>query len=74
MKHYIVSEKELRELLRGYFYALALESGGVDNWQWESESRFDFIDSYNNSNNTECVDIEEIAEDCLKEYEEAQIN
>ena len=74
MKHYIVSEKELRELLRGYFYALALESGGVDNWQWESESRFDFIDSYNNSNNTECVDIDEIAEDALKSYEEAQVN
>ena len=73
MKYYIVSEQELRELLRGYFYALALENGGVDDWQWESESRFDFIDGYNSGNNTECVDLDEIAEDALKAYEEAQI-
>ena len=74
MKHYIVSEKELLELLKGYFYGVALESGGVDNWEWESDSRHDFIDSYNQSNNAHCTSIEEIADDVLLSYEEAQVD
>ena len=73
MNHYIISEKELLELLRGYFYSLALESGGVDNWEWESDSCHDFIASYNKSNNTHCTSIEEIADDALLSYEEAQV-
>lgn len=74
MKRYIVNEKELKELLSGYFYALALENGGVDNWQWESESQHDFINEYNNCNNTDFDSIEEIAEKALLCYEEAQLN
>lgn len=72
MKRYIVDEKELEELLNGYFYALALEQGGVDNWTWESDSRHDFIADYNQCNNAHCTSIEEIADDALLYYEEAQ--
>ena len=74
MKHYIVSEKELLKLLKGYFYSRALVSGGVDNWEWEFDSRHDFINSYNQSNNAHCTSIEEIADNALLSYEEAQVD
>ena len=35
---YIVDEKELRELLYSYYKLEALESGGVDKWEWYVES------------------------------------
>ena len=35
---FIVPEKELIKLLSGYNKFLALENGGVDNWQWYGES------------------------------------
>lgn len=37
-KYYLVSEEELIDLLEAYYKLIALESGGVDNWEWYSES------------------------------------
>lgn len=39
---YRISKEELVELLYSNFKLMALESGGVDNWDWYSESINDF--------------------------------
>lgn len=41
---YIIDEKELRELLYSYYKLEALEYGGVDNWEYYSESQEDYLD------------------------------
>ena len=33
MKRYVIKEDEFRRLLNGYFQFLALDNGGVDNWE-----------------------------------------
>lgn len=40
---YIIDEEELRELLYSYYKLVALEYGGVDNWEWYSESQEDYL-------------------------------
>jgi len=42
-KYYKISESDLRELLHDSLKLSALESGGVDNWEWYGDSIFDFI-------------------------------
>jgi len=44
-KQYLVNESELIELLCDSFKLVALESGGVDNWDWYSQSIADFEES-----------------------------
>ena len=39
---YKISKEELVELLYNNFKLMALESGGVENWDWYSESINDF--------------------------------
>lgn len=42
----IVPKEELTELIEAFYKLAALESGGVDNWEWCSESVSDFLDRY----------------------------
>ena len=42
MKYYAVSEDELRELIHDSMKLCALESGGVDNWEWYGVAISDF--------------------------------
>ena len=61
-KMYIISEKDLLELLESYYRLAALEGGGVDNWDWYCESCADFINDYvheNDINYSEDSDIED---------------
>lgn len=51
MKEYIISRTELVELLEAYHRLAALESGGVDNWEWCWESASDYVRSYIEDNN-----------------------
>lgn len=44
-KQYLVNESELIELLHDTFKLIALENGGVDNWNWYSQSITDFEES-----------------------------
>lgn len=44
MKQYIINEDDLRDLLHSYYLLSALEYGGVDNWDWYSESIEDYLD------------------------------
>jgi len=42
----IVPKEELTELIEALYKLAALESGGVDNWEWCGESMADFLDRY----------------------------
>ena len=75
-KYYIIEEKNLIELLTAYNKAIALECGGVDNWEWYGASIRDYIDEYIRENNITFIDEEDecdftlgdIAIDDLKYY------
>lgn len=42
----MVPKEELIELIEALYKLAALESGGVDNWEWCGESVSDFLDRY----------------------------
>jgi len=43
MKYYIISEERLKELLEEEARYIALENGGVDNWEWYGASIQDYL-------------------------------
>ena len=63
-KVYVVYENELKELIHDSLKLMALENGGVDNWEWYGDSLNDFL----NSNGEE--DFYKIAEKELSNYDE----
>lgn len=64
----LVSKNHLHELLQGYFELMALERGGVDDWEWYGESISDFLKEYHSE------DFEELAEKLLPDYIATQGN
>ena len=46
MTKYILTREQLLELLTSHNKLIALESGGVDNWEWYGASIHDFIDEW----------------------------
>ena len=50
MNYYLVEEKKLKELIESELRLAALESGGVDNWEWYGDSLFDFKVGYMSEN------------------------
>lgn len=44
VRYYKISEEDLLYLLAAAGRMEALEQGGVDNWEWESESRHNYLD------------------------------
>ena len=42
-KNIILIETEFKSIYRGYLKYLALQSGGVDNWEWYGESLNAFL-------------------------------
>ena len=68
MRYFRISEPELRELIINANYYLALEAGGVDNWEWCSESVHSFIDMCSDVDSVEYEDMEEIVEAELCNY------
>lgn len=42
-RNIILTETQFKEIYQGYLKYLALERGGVDNWEWYSESLNDFL-------------------------------
>lgn len=63
-KTYVVYENELRELIHDSLKLMALENGGVDNWEWYGDSLNDFL----NRNGEE--DFYKMAEKELSNYDE----
>ena len=43
-----ISEERLKELLSAWHELMALNFGGVDNWEWGWQARHDYIDEYIN--------------------------
>ena len=42
-KNIILTETEFKNIYRGYLKYLALQSGGVDNWEWYGDSICNFL-------------------------------
>ena len=77
-KKYLISEKELKEMLYAVNSLQALEWGGVDNWSWYGESFSDYVEQYieDNQLNEEEIDenfnMDDIVELEIKRYKEVQ--
>ena len=77
-KEYIIGEKRLLDLIRAELKLSALESGGVDNWTWYSDSMHDYCNDYIKENNInvdnykDFFDIYDIADIEIKSYKEVQ--
>lgn len=67
---YIVPEKRLRELLETEARLAALEQGGVDNWEWYSDSLNDYLKDFCEWNKIVTIGYtyEQLAEDGLEEF------
>lgn len=55
-KYYVLTEKELKEILYNTTLYKALEAGGVDNWSYFGESIQEALDDVG------CQDIDEVIE------------
>lgn len=42
-RNIILTETEFKNIYRGYLKYLALQQGGIDNWEWYGESFGDFL-------------------------------
>ena len=77
-KKYLISEKELKEMLYAVNSLQALEWGGVDDWSWYKESFSDYVEYYIEDNKlnkdeiNEDFNIDDIVELEIKKYEEVQ--
>lgn len=70
-KKYIIDESELLELLEGYSQYIALDNGGVDNWDWYYGSLFDYRESVCKELNLPSKStFKDIAHHYLKDYKE----
>lgn len=56
-KNYIVPEKLFEELLDSYITLIALETGGVDNWEWYGESVKDYYKELEVKNMEEAIEL-----------------
>lgn len=56
-KNYIVPEKLFKELLDSYITLVALEGGGVDNWEWYGESVKDYYKELEVKNMEEAIEL-----------------
>lgn len=71
MEYRLVSEKEMRRLLYAYNKMTALESGGVDNWEWYGASIGDYVEDWVNEKNLDLDsdwDLEAIVDDDIQSY------
>lgn len=66
-KIYIISESELRDLLTNTYMLMALESGGVDNWEWYGYSFYKFLDNFAAENDLSAEDREDLDFDTIVE-------
>lgn len=72
MKEYIISRTELVELLEAYHRLAALESGGVDNWEWYCDSTSDYIKEYIKDNDI-TIDDEEMFDFWFSDIAEKEV-
>ena len=63
-----VSEMTLREMMIGYYTYLALQQGGVDNWEWAGDSISNFINDAIVIEEKHFDSIEDIVDHDMKSY------
>ena len=68
-KQYKVPENVLRQLIAAKAELEALESGGVDNWSWYSESKYEYLEEYFSECNTESFNKDDIGFELLVDKE-----
>jgi len=74
MQEYVLVPKEqFDDMVTNYLVMLAGISGGVDNWEWWSESIDNFIDMYNKGNGTRFTDIDEVIDDYIQTFKTTKI-
>lgn len=56
-KKYIIPENLFKELLDSYITLMALEEGGVDNWEWYGESVKDYYKELEVKNMEEAIEL-----------------
>lgn len=70
-KYRLVEENELIDILEGYNKILALESGGVDNWEWYGGALADYLEEWIKDSGVDPAndwDFQSIAESDLNRY------
>ena len=62
-----IEQRKLLDLLEAYFKLAALESGGVDNWEWYGDSLCQYLqeDEMNKAQNDD-YDFRDMAENYMK--------
>ena len=62
-----IEQRKLLDLLEAYFKLAALESGGVDNWEWYGDSLCQYLqeDEMNKMQNDD-YDFRDMAENYMK--------
>ena len=64
--YYLVSRDDLLEMLEAQYRLAALETGGVDNWEWYDYSSSDFLKEYIRENKNYLLTFFQINEDELE--------
>lgn len=62
-----IEQRKLLDLLEAYFKLAALESGGVDNWEWYGDSLYQYLqeDEMNKAQDDD-YDFRDMAENYIK--------
>lgn len=69
---YLISESDLRTILHYYYTLNAGNCGGVDNWEWWSESISNYVKDYSEYFDTNFESIEDIVEWDMKSFDKAE--
>lgn len=69
MRYYKISEEDLIDLLEASMILNALISGGVDNWEWYSESYNECLDAICEESNWDYEDFRKVAIDDVASFE-----
>lgn len=61
-----IEQRKLLNLLEAYFKLAALESGGVDNWEWYGDSLCQYLQEDEMSTTQDDYDFRDMAENYMK--------
>ena len=61
-----IEQRKLLDLLEAYFKLAALESGGVDNWEWYGDSLCQYLEEDEMSTTQDDYDFRDMAENYMK--------
>ena len=62
-----IEQRKLLDLLEAYFKLAALESGGVDNWEWYGDSLYQYLqEDEMNKTQDDDYDFKDMAENYIK--------